>query len=281
MSTARLLIYIFWVVPVVLQVGILAAMIHRGLRHTFPFFFHYTVLQVLSNAALYYIAHFGSNEQYFYGYWASDAISAILGFAVIREIFNNAFRPFAALRDFADIIFKWAATVLVVVAFVLAFSAHGGNGSDEVLMTGILGIERGVMLIQGGLLLFLLLFSNRLGITWKNHCFGLALGFGVYSSTTLVLDSLRSQFGAEWHTTYSILQSACYAGAVLVWTAYIFSPEPVRVSVEARFEPKPVLHRWNEALAGSIPARDGAFLTDMEQMVERVLSQDQQSKIAG
>ncbi|HEV2112571.1 MAG TPA: hypothetical protein VGR50_00400, partial [Terriglobales bacterium] len=202
-----------------------------------------------------------------------------LGFAVIREIFNNAFRPFSALRDFADIVFKWAATVLVVVAFVLAFSEHGGK--DDILATAILGIERGVMVIQGGLLLFLLLFSSRLGITWKNHCFGLALGFGVYSSTVLIVDSMRSQFGAQWDTTYSILQCACYAGAVLVWTSYIFSPEPVRVSVEARFEPKPVLHRWNEALAGSLPVREGAFLTDMEKMVDRVLSQDQESKLAG
>lgn len=277
MSTSRLLIYIFWIVPVVLQVGILAAMLRRGLRQTFPFFFQYTVFQVLSNVVMYYVFHFGSTNQYIYGYWASDAISAMLGFAVIREIFNNAFRPFSALNDFADVIFKWAATVLVVVAFVLAFSVHGAK--DEILTTAILGIERGVMLIQGGLLLFLLLFASRLGISWKNHCFGLALGFGVYSSTILVLDSLRSQFGAEWNMTYTILQSACYAGEVLVWTAYIFSPEPVRVSVEARFEPKPVLHRWNEALAGTMPVRDGAFLTDMEQIVERVLAQDP-SKLA-
>jgi hypothetical protein len=279
MSSARLLIYIFWIVPVIFQIGMITAMLRRGLRQVFPFFLQYTVFQVLSNVALYYIAHFGSTEQYFYGYWASDALSAVLGFAVIREIFTNAFRPFEALRDFADIIFKWAATVLVVVAFVLAFSAHGGK--DDILITAILGIERGVMLIQGGLLLFLLLFSNRLGISWKNHCFGLALGFGVYSSTILVLDSLRSQFGAEWNTTYSILQGVCYTGAVLVWTVYVFSPEPVRVSVEARFEPKPVLHRWNEALAGTIPVRDGAFLTDMQQMVDRVLSQEQQNKMAG
>jgi len=279
MSVALLAIYTFWIVPVILQIGILAAMIRRGLRQTFPFFFHYTIFQVLSNVVMYGVFHFGSTQQYFYGYWASDAISAALGFAVIREIFNNAFRPFAALNDFADIVFKWAATVLVVVAFVLAFSVHGGK--DGILITAILGIERGVMLIQGGLLLFLLLFSNRLGISWKNHCFGLALGFGVYSSTILILDSLASQFGAQWSNSYSILQSACYAGSVLLWTAYIFSPEPVRASVEARFEPKPVLHRWNEALAGTMPIRDGAFLTDMEKIVERVLSQEQQSKLAG
>lgn len=279
MPLDRLTMYALWIVPVVLQVGILVFMVRRKMRQAFPFFFLYTAFQVLSNAVLYYLFHFGIPEQYFYTYWASDAVSAVLGFAVIREIFNNAFESFAALRDFADIMFKWAAVVLAVVASILAFSVSGPK--DQVLINAILGIERGVMLIQGGLLLFLLLFSNRLGITWKNHCFGLALGFGIYASTLLVVESVRTQLGPKWDSTCVLLQSSCYAVAVLVWAAYIFAPEPARVSVEARFLPRPLLHRWNETLAGSLPIREGAFLTDMEMMVDRVLSQDQQGKIAG
>jgi len=272
MPLPRLTMYALWIVPVLLQIGILVFMVRRKLRPVFPSFFLYTSFQVLSNIVLYYLYHFGIPEQYFYTYWASDAISAVLGFLVIREIFNNAFGPFDALRDLARIMFRWAAIVLAVVASVLAFSVSGAK--DESLITGILGIERGVMLIQGGLLLFLLLFSSRLGITWKNHCFGLSLGFGIYASTLLIVESLRTQLGPRWDATCVLLQSSCYAAAVLVWTAYIFSPEPVRVSVEARFEPKPVLHRWNEALRGSVPVGQSPFLTDMEQMVDRVLSNE-------
>jgi len=275
MPLARLAMYALWIVPVVLQVGILVFMVRRNLRQVFPFFFQYTAFQVLSNVVLYYLFHFGIPEQYFYTYWASDAISAVLGFAVIREIFNNAFEPFDALRDLAGIMFKWAAIVLVVVAFVLAFSVSVAK--DEMLITAILGIERGVMLIQGGLLLFLLLFSGRLGITWKNHCFGISLGFGIYASTLLIVESLRTQYGSGWDGTATMLQSSCYAAAVLVWTSYIFSPEPVRAAVESRFEPKPVLQRWNEALRGNVPVGESAFFTDMEQIVDRVLSHEKVS----
>jgi len=272
MPLPRLTLYALWIVPVLLQIGILVFMVRRKLRPVFPAFFQYTAFQVLSNIILYYLYHFGIPEQYFYTYWASDAVSAVLGFLVIREIFNNAFGPFDALRDFAGIMFRWAAIVLAVVASVLAFSTSGAK--NEVLITAILGIERGVMLIQGGLLLFLLLFSARLGITWKNHCFGLSLGFGIYASTLLIVESLRTQLGPQWDATCVLLQSSCYAAAVLVWTAYIFSPEPVRATVEARFEPKPVLHRWNEALRGSLPVGQSPFLTDMEQIVDRVLSSE-------
>ena len=278
MPLARLTMYVLWVVPVVLQLGILVFMLRRNLRQVFPYFFLYTAFQVFSNAALYYLFHFGTPQQYFYSYWATDAVSAVLGFAVIREIFNNAFGPFEALRDLADIMFKWAALMLLIVAVALAFSSHGGN--DEAIFVVVLAIERGVMVIQGGLLLFLLLFSSRLGITWKNHCFGLSLGFGVYASTVLIVDSLRSQLGVEWSTAYVLLQGFCNAAAVLVWTSYMFSPEPVRAAVESRFGPKPVLQRWNEALRAATPVMEGApvpqspFITDMEQIVERVLSHD-------
>ena len=272
MPLPRLVMYALWIVPVLLQIGILVFMVLRKLRSVFPSFFLYTAFQVLSNIVLYYLYHFGIPEQYFYTYWASDAISAVLGFLVIREIFNNAFGPFDALRDLAGIMFKWAAIVLVVMASVLAFSSSGAK--NEALITAIMGIERGVMLIQGGLLLFLLLFSGRLGITWKNHCFGLSMGFGIYASTLLIVESLRTQLGPQWDATCVLLQSSCYAAAVLVWTAYIFSPDPVRVTADARFEPKPVLHRWNEALRGSLPIGQSPFLTDMEQIVDRVLSNE-------
>jgi len=279
MPLARLAMYALWIVPVLLQIGILIFMLRRNLRQVFPWFFHYTTFQVLSNVILYYLFHFGIPEQYFYTYWGSDAISAMLGFAVIREIFNNAFGPFDALRDLANIMFKWAALMLVIVAVALASSSRGG--SDEAIFVVVLAIERGVMVIQGGLLLFLLLFSGRLGISWKNHCFGLSLGFGIYASTLLIVESLRSQLGPQWNATCVLLQSSCYAAAVLVWTSYIFSPEPVRAAVESRFEPKPVLQRWNEALRGNLPVGESAFFTDMEQIVDRVLSHEQESKLAG
>ena len=193
----------------------------------------------------------------------------MLGFAVIYEIFDNTFRPFAALRDFSRVIFQWACIVLLLVAIVMAMTSASSRAYRVTL--AILAIERGVLLVQGGLLLFLLMYSSRLGTTWKHHSFGIALGLGFSASAHLILNSLRAQLGISWHPTYSTLLIICDNVAVLTWAVYIFSPEPARVTEAAQYEPKPVLQRWNQVLAGE-DSLSGTFIPNMERIVDRVMA---------
>src|SRR5260370_41727185 len=118
----------------------------------------------------------------------------MLGFVVIHEVFNTAFRPFVALRDLSGIIFRWACIVLLVIAIVMAIT----SGSLYHLPQEILAVERGVFLMQGGLLLFLLMYSSRLGMTWKQHGFVISLGLGVNASSHLVLKILGPKMVPGW-----------------------------------------------------------------------------------
>src|SRR5437764_7874533 len=109
MTMARIFYYILWVVPIILQVAIAWGMIRRGLRTQFSLFFHYAVFQSLSGSILFVLFHLKHYPIYFYTYWSCEVVTAVLGFGVIHEIFDNTFRPFVALRDFSRIIFLWAA----------------------------------------------------------------------------------------------------------------------------------------------------------------------------
>jgi hypothetical protein len=273
MSLAPKLYYLFWILPIIIQSAIAWLMVRRGLRREFPFFFHYVSFQALSSTSLFVVFHLRNNLIYFYFSWACAALGAMLGFAVIYEIFDNAFRPFVALRDFSRVIFRWACVVLLVVAVVMAITSASGNTNRVTL--GILAIERGVLLIQGGLLLFLLMYSSRLGMTWKHHGFGIALGFGFNASAHLILNSLRTQLGPSWHPMYNMLLIVCYNVAVMMWASYMFLPEPARVTEAAQFTPKPVLQRWNQVLAGE-DSLGGTFIPNMERIVDRVMSRRHQ-----
>ena len=44
---------------------------------------------------------------------------------------------------------------------------------------------------QMGMVLFLISFASHLGIRWKHRSFGLALGFGFFATTELVLYAIR------------------------------------------------------------------------------------------
>jgi hypothetical protein len=258
---------VLWFFSTALQIAIAYLLVRNKSREEFPFFFHYNVFQVLGSVLL-FVVYPRSYTAYFYGYWTVSAITAVLGFIVIREVFRNAFKPYEALRDLAGVMFRWTGLVLLLVAVILAFLNSNTGGIPA--MNVILSIERSILVMQAGMLLFLMLFSSRLGLTWKHHGFGISLGFGIYALAQLAVNSLRAQFGPSFDPAYSLLQSCFYALSVSIWTVYLIWPEPARVTAEAAFAPRPVLDRWNEVLAGK-KSPEGAFMGSLEQIVDRVL----------
>ena len=115
----------------------------------------------------------------FYLSWVSTAISVALGFKVIHEAFLDAFRPFHTLRDLGTVLFKWAGLVMLLVAGVVSVST---NSSDTVpWVQAILTAQRCVRIIQVGMVLFLLFFARYLGVSRRQHSFGIALGFGCFA----------------------------------------------------------------------------------------------------
>src|SRR5882724_10740417 len=105
--------YVLWLLAPVCQVFLLIFMLRRKLRAEFPFFFTYTVFQVISFAVQYGIYHF-SPDNYFNVYWTAAALSAMLGFLVIHEVFTYAIRPYPGLRDLGKMLFRWVALLLVL-----------------------------------------------------------------------------------------------------------------------------------------------------------------------
>ena len=266
-----------WIPSTAAQAALIYFMLRHRLRGEFTVFFHYTVFQVLSTVAMYPLYRYAWNTAgyatYFYAYWATVAVSSFLGFGVIYEVFKNAFKPFMALRDFAGIMFRWATLVLLLVAAILAFSTSSApNGR---LITAILSLERSVLVMQAGMLLFLMLFSSRLGLTWKHHSFGISLGFGIYASGQLVISTLFAQLGTSFGEAYTLLQSVLYTAMTTIWLVYLASPEPARVALESAFAPKPVLERWNDVLLRRSLQPQSAFLTNLERIVDDVMTRSE------
>lgn len=280
MSLAPKLYYVLWILILIVQPAIVYVMARRKLLKEFPFFFHYIIFQVLSNLGVFAVYHYGNKTAYFFTFWGCTAVGAVLGFAVIYEIFDSTFRPFAALRDFSRLMFRWAGVLLLVVGTVMAFTSSTDHLSSAArCILGIMAVERGVMLVQGGLLLFLLMYSSRLGMTWQNQGFGIGLGLGFSACAHLILNSLRVKLGPSWIPMYDMLLMLCDNVVVATWAAYMFSAEPARVTEQAQFTPKPVLQRWNHVLAGGEESiNGGTFIPSMERIVDRVMaSQTRQS----
>src|SRR5262249_25793133 len=149
-----------------LQLFVLGLMFWRKLHRTFPVFFSYIAFQIAAFALTFPLRLQGPRfyTAFFYVYWATTAISVVIGFGVIHEVFQDVFRPYHTLRDLGSVLFKWAGLVMLMVAAVVAASTP--SAAQDPIVAGITALQRSVRVIQCGLVLFLLVFSRYLGTHW-------------------------------------------------------------------------------------------------------------------
>ncbi len=269
----HLIDYVLWCASPLMQFGVLVAMYRRGLHRDYPYFFNYTVLQVLSEPVLFLIQRH-SYSAYYWSYYVSIALSALVSFAVLQEIFHGAFRPYEALRDLSVILFRWSALVVLLVAVMWAITATHSNQVDA-LTNGILLVQRSVRLMQCGLVFFLLLFSEYLGISRRHVLFGIALGFGIFASVSMLVAA------AVAHGTFvpvSILRqinSAAYAISTMIWLGYtVMAPARSNVAVATARSKD-----WNYALEDArVQPAENSMLDTMDRTVERLLYPREEAK---
>jgi hypothetical protein len=262
----KVLYYALWIAHPVLQMGIAAVMFSRGLHRKFKFFFGYILTQLVTFAVV-FPAMWHSYSAFFYFYWVCDALSVAFGFAVIHEVFVDVFRAFHTLRDLGTVLFKWAGLVMLLVAGVVSVSTDSSDIAPW--MQAIVTSQRCVRIIQIGMVLFLLFFARYVGISRRQHSFGIALGFGSFAVIELIL--ICSWVGKHWGdpTTMSILNMAAYNGTLLIWLGYVGVKSPARDASTSLLQPQ----RWEQSLTDiHHPLPADSLIPMFEGMVDRALS---------
>src|SRR5438270_1480755 len=264
----KVLYYGLWIAHPVLQMGIAAIMLRRGLHRKFKFFFGYILVQLVTFAVV-FPALWHNYSAAFYLYWACDALSVAFGFAVIHEVFVDVFRAFHTLRDLGTVLFKWAGLVMLLVAGVVSVSTNSSQIAPW--MQAIITSQRCVRIIQVGMVLFLLFFAHYVGVSRRQHSFGIALGFGSFAVIELILvcSWVGNHLSGPW---MSIANMAAYNGSLVLWLGYVAVKRPVRDESHSLLQPK----RWEEGLSDIhhlLPA--DSLIPMFESMVDRALSRTQ------
>ncbi|HKH99592.1 MAG TPA: hypothetical protein VJ999_10825 [Candidatus Sulfotelmatobacter sp.] len=263
-----ILYYALWIAHPVLQTGIAATMLRRGLHRKFQYFFGYIVTQLLIFAIV-FPAYWRNYPGCFYLYWLCNAVSVAFGFGVIHEVFVDVFRPFHTLRDLGSVLFKWAGLVMLLVAGVVSVSTNSSEMAPW--MQAIITAQRCVRIVQVGMVLFLLFFAHYLGISRRQHSFGIALGFGAFAMVELGLISslVGNHLGNPW---MSMVNMAAYNASLLVWLGYIAVKSPARDASATLLQPQ----RWEQSLSDiHHPLPADSLIPMFEGMVDRALSRTQ------
>jgi hypothetical protein len=206
------------------------------------------------------------SDLFFFAYWSCAAISLAIGFKVIHEIFLDIFRPYHTLKDLGSVLFQWAALVMLLVAGVVA--AASPVAAQGPLVQAVLTVQRCVRVIQCGLILFLLVFSKYLGVTWRQQSFGISLGFGSFASAELTLLALYASSHIS-QATLSLFNMLAYNGAIMIWLVYAWIKSPARDASTSLL----MSQRWDQSLGDlQHPVSSDSLIPLFEGMVDRAFS---------
>jgi len=263
--TGMMMMYVSWLVGPLLQLTLLIFMLRRKLQAVFPRFFSYIVFQIVKSVILFGIYRY-DHENYFDAYWTGNAISVLLSVTVMDEILHNLLKRYGGIQKLTSLIFRWACGLLLLLSIVNAYSSQQ-TGPDRVI-SAVLAFDRSVRVMQCGLFFLLMILCRLLRNCWRQHVFGIALGFGIFASIELMLVSIVTHFGDGGVAVVSLIKSAAYNAVTLLWVMYLRRPSDAISVVD--------VDRQVDDLAGalvpSIQPTDYAFLSMVEQAVDRVLS---------
>jgi len=242
-------------------------MYRRKLHARFPLFFTFQLFYVPYWIAD-FTAHLVSYRAYFVTFWSLEPIVILLSFANIQELFNAMFSQREGLKDFGAMLFRWAMVVMLLMGVVLA-TANAGAFERSKFISLVVSTERSVQLMMLGLLMFLIAFSNHLGITPRHRVFGFIMGWGVISTCDLLLYATSARISIS-KIAFDLLHLGAYDAMLLVWLGYVIAKSPVEVLPNMLLRSQ----RWNEALLEEPEPEEevSTLLIGIETLVERALS---------
>jgi hypothetical protein len=268
----RILYYAMWIAHPILEVGIGILMLRHGLLKQFKFFFGYILAQ-LATFVILFSAYAHSYAAAFYLFWVCNAFSVTFGFLVIHEVFVDVFRLFHTLRDLGSVLFKWAGLVMLLVAGVVSVSTNSSEAPPW--MQAIITSQRCVRFIQVGMVLFLLFFAHYVGVSRRQLCFGVALGFGSFAVVVLILISsfVGNHLGGPWMDMANML---AYNASLGLWLGYVALKRPARDGTQSLLRPQ----RWEQSLSDiHNPLPPDSLIPMFEGMVDRALSRSNQEAV--
>jgi hypothetical protein len=259
----------------------------KKLQRRFPAMGGYLALRVVSMPVLLFFLY-GQTQHwindycfpiYFYLYWAVYIGSAVILFFICMEVFRSALSAFPALMKFGVVIFRWAILASVIVAFSTITLAHKGI---LVIPDIAFRLMRSVSILELCLLGFLCLSMNALRLSVRDLAFGIALGFGLMSSSDFILGIFWSRSTSLTDTLQFVTESVILV-ALCMWVTYCALPEPARKPLMV--PANSTIFRWNEIATAlghtgtqvAVQPAGGFFLSDVEKVVEDTLSRNQKS----
>jgi hypothetical protein len=205
-------------IPLVFLIILAGVLLARRTYFTFPWFTAYVIFATLAGIARFVVRN--NAAPYFYTYWYTECGFEVLGIAVMYEVFRRVFGNLGR--------FGWPRLLFPLMVVISAMLSIG-RGVPSTLHNHFIALliqgEIAVRLLQVMIFAVLVTLVPLIGLQWRQYPFGIAMGYGVFSTvalfTTVRLTILGLTYGNIWNWTLII----SYSCGVLIWLCFFSAKE--------------------------------------------------------
>jgi hypothetical protein len=203
---------------------LLVILIFRRHYSSFPFFTSLTAFNVAREIALFVIRERFSHHAYFVTYWALVIPDYLLQVGILYEIARNALFPThrrTPTRAF------WILGILVLLSVLItAWTAGTAKAAAPLWIDKIIDVTNlAFSLLRCLLFASISVFSQVLGISWRNYVQRIATGLAIYSLIDFVVDY---ELMMHENSTLDYYRIAAYLISLAFWICTLYLPEPKR-----------------------------------------------------
>jgi hypothetical protein len=199
-------------IPSCLLIALLGLLIGRGVNRTLPAFFIYVGFAVIADLARFAVRNHAA--AYYGTYYITEAGYDLLGILVMYEAMRSVLAGLGQAR-WGRVAFP--AVVLAAVLLSLARVSAAPDQFSRRMAFFILRGEVAARFVQVMVFAGLVTLVPLLGMRWRQHSFGVATGFGLYSTVMLLTTVKFSDFGTSFTFLWGLTSLVAYSVTVIIW----------------------------------------------------------------
>lgn len=216
-----------------LCVVVLITLLRSGTSRSYAFLSSLLAVRISADLLCILLMEFSSKgiekhlayRAYFFVYWISYAVEAVLYLLIILGIFRLAMAPLRGLQSLGMLVFKWAAAISVALATGVGFAPHQSSTAFMVSMITQLQQTSSILILC--LLLFVCFAIRPMGLSYRSRVFGVSLGLGIMATSSLVTSAWISHT-SKIDASVNLVLGVTGCATLLLWSAYFAFPEEKR-----------------------------------------------------
>jgi hypothetical protein len=232
------LLRIFWISGMLLQAVLAATMLYRRAWRSYPAFSAFILLVTLRSPILF--ASYHSAHWYLRIYLVGMCIETIIIGFVLIEIIRDVFAPLKSLPRNEGMCFLAALTIVAVVSIGIGVY-HPANQNGHWLSV-LRTVHRSASMIAAATMAFIVLFSAKLGIYWRDWVYGIGLGMLFFFLVDSVCSALSANATPQAFLWLRYIPMLAGFIALTTWLFY-FSKEDTRRCVLSSEDAQLLLER--------------------------------------